>query len=103
MLIRPTPGASSLRSNSNVELIAAADVHLADPDLRHAGASADLGDHLRAPGVVGVRREGRVLTVLSKSGSEAVIEEATRFGPVSTDVLPVTLKEIFLESVAIED
>jgi hypothetical protein len=52
LLIRPTPGASSLRSNSNVELIAAADVHLADPDLRHAGASADLGDHLRAPGVV---------------------------------------------------
>jgi ABC-2 type transport system ATP-binding protein len=57
----------------------------------------------RAPGVVRVRREGRVLTVLSNAGSDALIEEAMRFGPVSADVLPVTLKEIFLESVAIED
>jgi ABC-2 type transport system ATP-binding protein len=57
----------------------------------------------RAPGVVRVRREGRVLSVLSNTGSDALIEEATRFGPVSADVLPVTLKEIFLESVAIKD
>jgi ABC-2 type transport system ATP-binding protein len=57
----------------------------------------------RAPGVVAVRRQGRVLTALSSAGSEALIEEALRFGPVSTDVLPVTLKEIFLESVAVED
>lgn len=53
----------------------------------------------RAPGVVRIRREGRVLTALSNAGSDAVIEEAMRFGPVSADVLPVTLKEIFLESV----
>jgi ABC-2 type transport system ATP-binding protein len=57
----------------------------------------------RAPGVVRIRREGRVLTVLSNAGSDALIEEAMRFGPVSADVLPVTLKEIFLESVAVED
>ena len=57
----------------------------------------------RAPGVVRVRRQGRVMTVLSNAGSDAVIEEAMRFGPVSADVLPVTLKEIFLESVAVED
>jgi ABC-2 type transport system ATP-binding protein len=57
----------------------------------------------RAPGVVRIRREGRVLTALSNAGSDAVIEEAMRFGPVSADVLPVTLKEIFLESVTVED
>jgi ABC-2 type transport system ATP-binding protein len=57
----------------------------------------------RAPGVISVRRQGRVLTALSNAGSDALIEEALRFGPVSTDVLPVTLKEIFLESVAEEN
>lgn len=51
------------------------------------------------PGVVRVRRQGRVLTALSNAGSDALIEEAMRFGPVSADVLPVTLKEIFLEAV----
>ena len=57
----------------------------------------------RAPGVVNTRRQGRVMTVLSNAGSAGLIEEAMRFGPVSADVLPVTLKEIFLESVAVED
>jgi ABC-2 type transport system ATP-binding protein len=54
----------------------------------------------RSPGVIRVRRQGRVLTALSNAGGDALIEEAMRFGPVSADVLPVTLKEIFLESVA---
>jgi ABC-2 type transport system ATP-binding protein len=57
----------------------------------------------RTPGVVRVRRQGRVLTALSNAGGDKVVEEAMRFGPVSADVLPVTLKEIFLESVAVED
>ena len=57
----------------------------------------------RAPGVVRTLRQGRVMTVLSNAGSDGLIEEAMRFGPVSADVLPVTLKEIFLESVALED
>jgi ABC-2 type transport system ATP-binding protein len=57
----------------------------------------------RSPGVIRVRRQGRVLTALSNAGGDAVIEEAMRFGPVSADVLPVTLKEIFLESIAVED
>ncbi len=56
----------------------------------------------RAPGVVRTHRQGRVMTVLSNAGSAGLIEEAMRFGPVSADVLPVTLKEIFLESV-VED
>jgi ABC-2 type transport system ATP-binding protein len=54
------------------------------------------------PGIVRVRRQGRVLTAVSNAGSDALIEEAMRFGPVSADVMPVTLKDIFLESV-VED
>ena len=57
----------------------------------------------RAPGVVRVRRKGRVLTVLSSAGAQAVVDEARALNPVSVDVVPVTLKEIFLETVAAED
>ena len=53
----------------------------------------------RAPGVERVRREGRVLTVLSSAGAERVLDEARALNPVSVDVVPVTLKEIFLETV----
>ena len=42
----------------------------------------------RAPGIERVRRKGRVLTVMN---------------PMSVDVLPVTLKEIFLETVTEEN
>ena len=50
-----------------------------------------------------LRREGRVLTVLSSAGSDRVIEEARALNPVSVDVVPVTLREIFLEAVASEN
>jgi hypothetical protein len=40
--------------------------------------------------------------VLSSAGAEGIIEEARVLGPVSVDVVPVTLKEIFLETVAVE-
>jgi ABC-2 type transport system ATP-binding protein len=56
-----------------------------------------------ASGVVRVRREGRVLSVLSRSGEEGLIEEARALKPTSVDVLPVTLKEIFLETVGVEN
>jgi len=52
-----------------------------------------------APGVERVRREGRVLTVLSSAGAERIIAEARALNPVSVDIVPVTLKEIFLETV----
>jgi transposase len=61
------------------------------------------GPAFRAPGVERVRRKGRVLTVLSSAGAEGVIDEARALGPVSVDVVPVTLKEIFLETVKAED
>jgi ABC-2 type transport system ATP-binding protein len=53
----------------------------------------------RAPGVVRARRERRVLSLLCSSGAERIVEEARGLGPVSVDVNPVTLKEIFLETV----
>ena len=57
----------------------------------------------RAPGVERMRREGRVLTVLSSAGAERIVDEARALNPVSVDVVPVTLKEIFLETVSAED
>jgi ABC-2 type transport system ATP-binding protein len=58
---------------------------------------------LRAPGVERVWRKGRVLTVLSSAGAERIIAETRALGPVSVDVVRVTLKEIFLEAVSAED
>jgi len=57
----------------------------------------------RAPGVERVRRKGRVLTVVSSAGTERLLEEARALSPVSVEVVPVTLKEIFLETVSEED
>jgi len=54
----------------------------------------------RSAGAGRVRREGRVLTVLSSAGAEGILEEARGLGSVAVDVVPVTLKEIFLETVA---
>ncbi|MDO8678542.1 MAG: ABC transporter ATP-binding protein [Acidobacteriota bacterium] len=54
-------------------------------------------------GVRRVQRKGRVLTILSSAGTEQILDEAKRYRPVSIDVVPVTLKDIFLETVAAED
>ena len=53
--------------------------------------------------VVSVRREGRVLSVLSRCGADAVLAEAQALKPRSAEVLPLTLKEIFLETVGVEN
>jgi ABC-type multidrug transport system ATPase subunit len=58
---------------------------------------------LRAPGVVRLRRDGRVLSVLSSAGAAGILDEVRTLGPLSTEVVPVTLKEIFLETVKAED
>jgi ABC-2 type transport system ATP-binding protein len=57
----------------------------------------------RAPGVERVWRNGRVLTVLSSAGADGILNEARALSPVSVDVGPVTLKEIFLETVTTEN
>jgi ABC-2 type transport system ATP-binding protein len=57
----------------------------------------------RAAAVERVSRSGRVLSVLSSAGAEAVLEEVRPLGALSVEVLPVSLKEIFLETVKAED
>jgi ABC-2 type transport system ATP-binding protein len=57
---------------------------------------------LHTPGIVGVKRDGRVMRVLSSAGSERLVAEARALNPIAVDVTPVTLKEIFLETVAVE-
>jgi len=56
----------------------------------------------RSPGVERVQRHGRVLSVISSGGSDRIVDEARALGPTSVEVAPVTLKEIFLETVAVE-
>jgi ABC-2 type transport system ATP-binding protein len=53
-------------------------------------------------GVVAVRTAGRVLTAFVRADADGVAAEARARGAASVDVLPVTLKEIFLETVAEE-
>jgi ABC-2 type transport system ATP-binding protein len=57
----------------------------------------------RAPGVMRMQRTGRVLTVVSSAAPGPIVDEGRACGAVSADVVPITLKEIFLESVAAED
>jgi ABC-2 type transport system ATP-binding protein len=57
----------------------------------------------RTPGVIRAWRSGRVLTVLSRDGADQVVSEARALEPTSVEVMPATLKEIFLETVAVED
>jgi len=64
------------------------------------GSAQDIRVH--APGSHSVQRRGRVLTVLPSSGP-AVTDELRGYRPVSLDVTPVTLKDIFLESVRTEE
>ncbi|PWU06838.1 MAG: ABC transporter ATP-binding protein [Terriglobia bacterium] len=57
----------------------------------------------RAPGVERVQREGRVLTVLSSAGTDPILDEARALCPVSVNIVPVSLKDIFLETVRKEN
>jgi len=58
---------------------------------------------VHAPGTHRVRRHGRVLTILSAGGGNAVMDELRGYRPATIDVTPVSLKDIFLESVRTED
>jgi ABC-2 type transport system ATP-binding protein len=57
----------------------------------------------RTPIVKRVQRNGRVLSILSSGGAAPVVDEARALNPISVDIVPVSLKEIFLESVIAED
>jgi ABC-2 type transport system ATP-binding protein len=57
--------------------------------------------NLRAAGIVRVHRQGRVMTVLTRDRA-ALMDEVRALAPASVDAAPVTLKELFLESVKTE-
>lgn len=50
-------------------------------------------------GVASVRTEGRQMTVVASRHAEAVVERAHALGAVSVDTSPVSLRELFLETV----
>jgi ABC-2 type transport system ATP-binding protein len=56
----------------------------------------------RASGVTHVRRDGRVLAAFVRGGVEQAVDEARSWNPAAVDVTPVTLKEIYLETVNAE-
>ena len=58
---------------------------------------------LRGDGIVSVRRDGRVATVVSSAGAEAVRREGLALGATSANATPVSLKDIFLETALGED
>jgi ABC-2 type transport system ATP-binding protein len=57
----------------------------------------------RSAGVARVVRQGRVMQVLCTSGADALVAEAHALAPLSVDVMPVTLKDIFLDTVKAEE
>ena len=58
---------------------------------------------LQSSGVVRIARSGRVLTVLASVNADAIAAELRALRPASIDVDPVSLKDIFLETVAVEE
>jgi ABC-2 type transport system ATP-binding protein len=54
---------------------------------------------LRAAGVMRSEARGRVLTVVCRSGIEDVLAELRSLNAVAVEVMPMSLKEIFFESV----
>ena len=60
----------------------------------------DAPDHtFRAAGVVRQQRRGRVLTAICSGNIEPIAAEARALGASSVEIMPVPLKEIFLETV----
>ena len=68
-----------------------------------------LFEHIDVPGIETYdvyRSKGGYASVekaLKTMAPDAVVEEGRALGPASVDVAPVTLKDIFLETVAAED
>jgi ABC-2 type transport system ATP-binding protein len=66
-----------------------------------APPSAELS--FATPGVERVSREGRWLSLLVSANAESIAREARTTGALSAEVVPVTLREIFLGSVKESD
>ena len=56
-----------------------------------------------SPGVERQQRKGRMLAVLASAGVDDIIAEGRVLGATSVEAVRVTLKDIFLETVAAED
>jgi ABC-2 type transport system ATP-binding protein len=57
----------------------------------------------QAAGIARMHRKGRVITLMSSGDADSIVDEARALNPLSMEILPVTLKEIFLETVGAED
>jgi ABC-2 type transport system ATP-binding protein len=57
----------------------------------------------QSPGLVRIVRNNRVLSVVVSGGADRLIDEARSLRPVAIDSEPLTLKEVFLETVAREE
>lgn len=62
-------------------------------------ASEPPHEDLRMPGIRRARRIGRQLSVVVSGNSEAVAARGSDMNAVSVDVAPISLREVFLESV----
>jgi ABC-2 type transport system ATP-binding protein len=51
------------------------------------------------PGIDHLRQRGRTASILAHNNVDAVVESARALGAISTEVRPVTLKELFLDHV----
>lgn len=56
-------------------------------------------EEFRLPGIERIRTSGRQLTVLASHNTDAVVERAHSLAAVSVEVEPVSLREVFLETV----
>ena len=63
------------------------------------GFAVDPPTVFNVPGIECAQANGRQLQLLVSANAEAVVEEARRAGPVSIDVSPVGLREVFLHLV----
>jgi ABC-2 type transport system ATP-binding protein len=57
----------------------------------------------RTAGILRITRSGRVMTIVSSAGSERLLDEARALNPLAIDLVPMTLKDVFLESVRTDD
>jgi len=53
----------------------------------------------RLPGVRNIQTSGRQITLIASGNADAIVEIARDMGPVSVDVAPIGLREVFLDTV----
>jgi ABC-2 type transport system ATP-binding protein len=55
---------------------------------------------LASPGVIRCKRAGRALVVLASANADRIVQEVRALEPVSVHLRPLSIKELFLESIA---